>query len=138
MTVLTGTLKDAGLALLTGKAPVLVWRLSQMTQVGALVLVPRPVECTPAANGSWSVTLADTDSMPAGAHYRLSARWVEGDQTFYAEYPHNIPMPAGTWDFGSLPSVPLAPNNVWVGGSPPADTTRWWLDNTTGLLKRWS
>lgn len=134
MAIITGTLTDVGLDSIAGVLTRLEFEASEPFLEGSAIRVGSSAAVL--TGESWTADLAPT---MAGVFYRIRAHWTDEHGRKWIQELDNVRLnvPAGGGSIGELPGVPLAPEYVWVGESPPVDRTRWWLDSTTGLLKRW-
>jgi hypothetical protein len=148
MAVVTGTLRDFGLASLTALFPEVVFTPSGPALHGDTVFATKPVVVIPAADGSFSVTLSHTTFMQPAQAYRMSVRWLDpaGNYVSVDEFAWDIHVPAEGGSISALLAAPQNPTTVWVGPTPPLNpgAGSWWLDasadGTTGPgdLYEWS
>lgn len=82
MATVTGTLTDCGLGHLTGKAPQLVFTLSGSATDGSNLYATDPITVTPGTDGTWSISLAPTETMQQSRYYTLSVRWLDAAGNF--------------------------------------------------------
>lgn len=77
MPSVTGNLSDVGLGHLAGLQPEVRFVLNEPNTAGAKIFATRPQSATPASNGDFTVTLADTTVMSRDAWYEMHVRWQE-------------------------------------------------------------
>lgn len=152
MPTVTGTLTDINMGHLVGKSPQLVFTLNAPNGSGAVMYPTEPVRVTPASDGTFSVTLADTTAMNDAAFYMLAVHWInsEGNSPIRADHDGwKIQVPSTGGALSNLWGKP--PTNermVYVSLTPPANPAPWsyWLeanpdnDNdplNTGDLNQW-
>lgn len=73
----TGNLTDVGFDYLAGLNPVVEFHLNAPQVSANRVYATRPAKVTPASNGDFTVSLADTTAMHADAFYTMHVRWQE-------------------------------------------------------------
>lgn len=86
MPVVKGNLSDVGLGHLVGFVPEIRFILNEPNTAGVNVFATRPEVVTPASNGDFTVTLADTTLMGRSAWYEMSVRWQEPGTAFAQGY----------------------------------------------------
>lgn len=77
MPSVTGNLSDVGLGHLVGLVPEISFILNEPNTAGSKIFATRPEKVTPASNGDFTVTLADTTVMSRDAWYEMHVRWNE-------------------------------------------------------------
>ena len=77
MPSVTGNLSDVGLGHLVGLNPEISFTLNEPNTAGAKIFATRPEKVTPASNGDFTATLADTTVMSRDAWYEMHVRWNE-------------------------------------------------------------
>lgn len=77
MPSVTGNLSDVGLGHLAGLQPEIRFILNEPNTAGSKIFATRPEAATPASNGDFTVTLADTTVMNRDAWYEMHVRWNE-------------------------------------------------------------
>lgn len=150
MPTVTGKLADVGLEPLAGFSPVLQFAPSEpAADSTGRIFASKPVEVTPASNGSFSVTLASTDGIiPARAHWVMSIGfrnpdgYMSGSGYFSKDFPDwPIRVPAAGGVLADLIDLPAAPDMVWVDITPPPEGRGYlfWIDisGATPELKGW-
>ena len=149
MPLVTGTLADIGLDPLAGFQPILRFRPNAPAASATGVIFPtKPVDVTPASDGSFSVDLASTDDvLPGNAHWRLTIEWLSPDgygSGGYSASDHaswKIRVPAGGGLLADMLDVPPRVDAVWVDiVPPPTDGYLYWIDTSTSpaTLNVWS
>lgn len=158
MPSVTGNLSDVGLGHLAGLQPEIRFILNEPNTAGAKIFATRPESTTPASNGDFTVTLADTTVMSRDAWYEMHVRWLEpGTPTAGGYSPVDvhtnakIRVPSTGGAIGDLilggitnlslvyisltpPPIPL-PFMLWLK-SDPADPDNGNAQNT-GKIYRW-
>ncbi|WP_426302782.1 hypothetical protein [Arthrobacter sp. R-11] len=151
MPVVTGTLWDMGLGHLVSKHPELVWTLNAPNAKASGLFTTEPVRTTPAADGSFSATLASTTDMQDEAWIRLSVQWSDAAGNFQkVDFPDwRIEVPTTGGSFPNLITGPAGNSRmVYVSLTPPEDPRPFslWIKQepndpanpaNTGLLYEW-
>lgn len=154
MSTVAGSLKSIAGGTLAANIGQLVFRLNApnvgVTGSSAGTVLPtkeHPV--TPAADGTFSTNLNDTDQLAYEAWYDVGIVWNEGtgnDGKPFWDFGLKIKVPAGGGTFGDLLYTGGGPGGaggnqllVWVGETPPRNPLRgqWWLKPSTNDLYRW-
>jgi len=151
MPVVTGTLADFGLVPLAPYAPQLVWLPSGnaiTTGSSTFLLSTKPRVTIPAADGSWTVNLVQTDILVgiSDPHYKLRIEWLDPDNPSASPSGFEVPnwkiyVPAAGGKISDLIAAPWNPILAWVGETPPpgrGTPNTLWLNPVTGDLMRWS
>lgn len=130
MAVVTGTLSDFGLQSLVGKSPIITFTASSAGVKGGRLFSTTPIRVTPDAAGAFSVTLEATDGVVPEVWYQVGIEHLQtgGEYTHYDVLGYRLYVPDAGGQIGSLPGVPLSPQNVLVSLDPPPPGYRgWWL-----------
>jgi hypothetical protein len=148
MAVVTGTLRDFGMANLAAFQPQIVFTPTGPAMHGDTVLATKPVVVIPAADGTFTATLFLTTYLQPAQTYRMSVRWQDsaGNYPSRDEFTWDLRVPAEGGAISTLLAAKQNPTNVWVGLTPPLNPSKgsWWLESSddglsgTGNLYEWS
>lgn len=151
MPTVTGTLSDIGLEDLSPFNPVLIFRPSNAAVASdGHVFAGKPVEVTPAADGTFSATLATTDNVkPTSTRWLCTIGWRDQDgyDTGLGRFQRDVfaagfRVPAEGGALADLIDLPPATSEFYIGTTPPPDGSgyRYWIDisGTDPVLKEWS
>jgi hypothetical protein len=138
LATVTGTLTDFGLAALAAYSPQLIFTPSGPAINTTSLLGTRPITVTPAADGTFTVTLATTEDMQPATWYTISAQWLNSTGGYIGrDFPEwQLFVPTAGGNITALLSIPTNPAQVWVNPVAPANPTpgTWWLNPLTADL----
>ena len=141
MALVSGTLNDANLGHLAGRAPKLIFTLSEPATSDAGMFVTEPIIVTPNSNGAFVVDLEPTETMHQKRHYDLSVQWLDAAGNFIkVDFPDwDIFVPRGGGAFPDLiPGFTSNPFMIfWQATEPnpwPVGTV--WVNSITGDVLR--
>lgn len=146
MPTVTGTLTDIGLGALAPFNPVLQFAPSEPAVLAdGTLFATRPVEVTPAADGTFSVTLATTDGVrPTRTRWLLSIGWrnpdgyMSGAGYFSKDFPSwSLRVPSGGGALSELIDLAPEPGVFYVGNEAPDPDAgyRIWFDTSGAELQ---
>jgi len=153
MALVTGTLKDFGLAPLSTYQPLISFTPSSAALQGGLLLATRPVAVVPSASGAFSADLQPTDGLMPATWYSIRIQWLDSDGGYaavdFVEWKLFVPQEGG--QIGDLVAAPVNPALVYTSLTPPEvggiPSGTWWLESNpnnindpanTGILYEWS
>lgn len=123
MALVTFTLKDFQLEALADRQPTVVFTASAPATSFGYVLSTVPIRVPLSPNGSGSVDLVPTTTMPQqGIYYSMKIE-VLGETA--GEYTHvdfpdwKLYVPSDGGSFDDLITMPVNPRFTWVGTTPP-------------------
>lgn len=152
MPTVTGVLTDFGLSPVPGLQPVIRFTAAPGID-GNSIRIDRGIEAIPAADGTFSATLASTDTLRPATGYRMSVKWLDAAGNFigFNEIPGELYVPP---EGGALEDLLIsfggAPGLTWVSLTEPplqGPFTSWLrvdptnqddYDPTTGDYYEWS
>lgn len=142
MPVVTGVLSDFGLATLAAFNPEIVFTPSGPAISATRLLATKPIKVTPDPDGSFSLTLAPTNSMHPVTWYTISVQWLDSAGGYIGiDFPDwQLFIDNAGGNIIDLLNIPANPAQVWVSTTAPDNPTPglWWLNPTTGDLYEWS
>ncbi|MGY2747200.1 hypothetical protein [Arthrobacter sp. UYCu723] len=149
MPVISGTLRDFGLAAFPGQQPEIVFRANQPAVTsGGAILATKEIKVTPNSAGDWSVTLSATDTLATGGiWYTIEITWQDPANNYtQVDFPDwRLFVPGKGGDLADLLEKPANPSLVWVSLTAPSPTPGMkWLEASpdgaagTGNLYEWS
>jgi hypothetical protein len=148
----TGTLTEIAGGHLAGKFPELVFALNKPGITGSTVYPTEQATITPASDGTFTVSLADTTKMLDDSYYTLSIQWFDRSGNFNRiDYPEwQIRVPSSGGPIGDLRGNASNLSMVYVSTTPPDKPVPFmlWLEQdpanpdpydpaNTGKLYRW-
>lgn len=152
MSVVTGWLRDFGLASLDQSSPTI-----EFIPSGPAVRSPdnlfatRAVSVTPDQYGQFSVDLVSTDDLRPAAWYSVHITWLDAaagmPDVDFIDWKLFVPLGGGT--IADLFEAPSNPAHVWVSPPDPANPVMplglasptpgtWWLNTDTDDIKEWT
>jgi hypothetical protein len=141
MPTVTGTLADFNLQALTGLRPKIIFRPNRSALSPTRLYVARPIEVTPADDGSFSVELVPTQLLEPAAWYTIEIRWQEpSGRELGRDYPDwRVFVTAEGGTLSGLISTP-ADNTLLVAWQPnqpdPWPSGLVWVNTITGDVVR--
>jgi len=153
MAVVTGTLKDFGLAPLTSYQPQITFTPSSATGKNGELYAARPITVVPNSAGSFIVDLLPTEDAVTAVWYEVKIQWLDSDGGYAAvDFVNSklfVPRAGGA--IGALIEFPVNPALVYISLSPPkagnVPPGTWWMHSNpndindpanTGILYEWS
>ncbi|MFJ4026017.1 hypothetical protein ACIPWF_00825 [Paenarthrobacter sp. NPDC089989] len=120
----TFKLSDFGLEPIAGLQPEIEFQPSDPgLGTGGKLMATAPIRAVPDSNGNGTLQLHTTDDiLPAGVHYKIVIRWLDGKGKFIrADNPNwKLQVPAGGGAIADLARLPLGPALVITSPTPPA------------------
>jgi len=90
------------------------------------------------ATGKWSLYIVATEEMPQDRYYTITAHYLNGENipVGYEEFPWQIRVPEGVWNFADLVRDWSSPLAVGISTAPPSLLPAYWLNPDTGDFSR--
>lgn len=119
MSIISGTLADAGLAPFAGRWPQLEFILNRPASAGTALILTAPVAATITdATGAFIVEVVASDEMTPSSTYTVKATWDAGREL---DVITDLPVPSGAWTFTDLliNAGRVSPGTIVYGFGPP-------------------